>query len=250
MIDIIDECGKDLTALGYKCRKEKEFDLEICSLIVDNEQKRQETGFDIGEYLILNCPYLALGGEIMLEYVAKNVAKAIKFLMDRNGLTKKSRILVVGLGNPKLLADSLGVKTLEYTKLQYFKKETRLFKFAPNIFFNTGINSLDVVGMLSVCLDVDGVVIIDSLATESVDRIACSIQLNTAGITPGSALNNLGKHIGRESLGLPCISIGVPLMFLGKKLGKEDLILTTKDIHENVDDLAYVIGKAINISFS
>lgn len=250
MIDIIDECGKDLSLLGYNCKKEKEFDLEICSLVVDSPQKQKETGFDEGEYLILNCPYLMLGGEELLEFVSKNVSKAIKSLMNGCGLNKKSKMLIVGLGNPNLLADSLGVKTLDYTKVQANKKETRVYKFAPNIFFNTGINSYDVVGMLSVWLGVDGVILVDSLATQSVDRIACSIQLNTAGITPGSALNNLGKHIGKSTLGLPCISIGVPLMFLGRKLGKEDLILTTKDIHENVDDLAYVIGNALNSVFS
>ena len=125
MIDIIDECGKDLAKLGYRCKKEKEFDLEICSLIVDSEKKAKDIGFDEGEYLILNCPYLVLGGQQMLEYVSKNVAKAIKFLMTRSNLTKQSRILVVGLGNPKLLADSLGVKTLEYTKLQKISQTSK-----------------------------------------------------------------------------------------------------------------------------
>ena len=79
-----------------------------------------------------------------------------------------------------------------------------------------------------------------------IDRISCSIQLNSAGITPGSAVNRYGTKIGKSTLGLPCISIGVPFMFYGEKLGRKDLLLTTKDIHENVEDLAVVIADAIN----
>ena len=242
MKDLIDECGKDLASLGYRCKRAKEFGLEICSMSVDGERKRRECGFDEGDYLILNCRSLSLGEEECLEYVSHYVAKAIKFLFSRNSLTKKSRILVVGLGNPLILADSLGSKTLEYTKI----RDSKVFKFAPNIFSNTGINAYDVVGMLSVWLGIDGVILIDSLATGSVDRVGCSIQLNSAGITPGSAMNNLGKKIGKSTIGVPCISIGVPLMFFGEKLGRDDLILTTKDIHENVNELAYVIGNGIN----
>ena len=104
--------------------------------------------------------------------------------------------------------------------------------------------------MLSVWLEIDGVILIDSLATMNIDRVGCSVQLNSAGITPGSAVNKQGKKIGKNTIGVPCLSIGVPLMFLGKKLGRDDLILTTKDIHENVSELAYVIGNGINEALS
>ena len=250
MFDLIDECGKDLKGLGYRCKRTKDFGLEICSLIVGDEKKQRETGFDKGEYLILNCKRLSIGDEDCLNYVSHYVAKAIKFLCSRNSLSKRSKILIVGLGNPLILADSLGTKTLEYTKVKSEKNKTKIFKFAPNIFANTGINAYDVVGMLSVWLGIDGVILIDSLATSNVDRVGCSIQLNSAGITPGSAMNGCGKKIGRSTIGVPCISIGVPLMFFGEKLGRDDLILTTKDIYENVGDLAYVIGRAINEVFA
>ena len=246
MKDLIDECGQDLTALGYKCKEEREFSLKVCSLIVDSDKKKEETGFEEGEYLILNCYELAFGERDCLEYVSKYTQKAIKFLMQRSSLSKKSRFLIVGLGNPLILADSLGSKVLDFIKIKTYKNKTNVYKFAPNIFTNTGINSYEVVNMLAVWLDIDGVILIDSLATDCIDRLGCSIQLNTAGITPGSAVNNLGKKIGKSTLGIPCISIGVPLMFLGEKLGKEDLLLTPKDIHQNVEDLALVIANAIN----
>lgn len=246
MKDLLDECGKDLTMLGYKCSKNHEYGLEVCSMEVDSREKEEETGFEEGEYFILNCRNLPFGERECLEYVSKYVQKALKFLVSKNSLNKRSRYLIVGLGNPNILADSLGNKVLEYVKIKSFKAKNNVFKFAPNIFANTGINAYEVVGMLGVWLDIDGIIVIDSLATDCIDRVGCSIQLNSAGITPGSAVNNYGKKIAKSTLGLPCVSIGVPLMFFGDVVGKKDLLLTPKDIHKNVDDLALVIANAVN----
>ncbi len=246
MKDLIDECGQDLSALGYKCKEEGQFGLKVCSLVIDSKEKSSSVGFEEGEYIILNCKELFYGEQNCLEYVSKHVQKAIKFLMQKNALSKKSRILIVGLGNPQILADSLGTRVLNQTRIKTFEKKTNVYKFSPNIFANTGINAYEVVGMLAIWLDIDGVIIIDSLATECIERVGCSIQLNTAGITPGSAVNNFGKKIGRDTIGLPCISIGVPLMFFGEQVGREGLLLTPKDIRQNVDDLAFVIGNAIS----
>lgn len=246
MKDLIDECGEDLSALGYKCKEQSSFGLKVCSMNVANEEEEERTGFERGEYVILNCKELIYGERDCLEYVSKFVAKTIKFFLSKQSLSKKSKFLIVGLGNPQILADSLGPKVVEFVRLKSYDNKNNIFKFSPNIFTNTGINAIDVVGMLAVCLDVDGVIIIDSLATESEDRLACSIQLNTAGITPGSAVNNYGKKIGQSTLGLPCISIGVPLMFFGKQLKNKNLLLTPKDIHQNVEDLSVVIASAIN----
>lgn len=246
MRDLIDECGQDLSKLGYRCKDEGQFGLKVCSMIVDTKEKSEEFGFEEGEYIILNCEELPYGEENCLVYVSKHIQKVIKTLLRKSSVNNKAKFLVVGLGNPNILADSLGIKVLEQIRIKTYKNSTNVFKFAPNIFTNTGINAYEVVNMLSVWLDIDCVIVIDSLATSSIDRLGCSIQLNTAGITPGSALNNFGKEISRNTLGVPCISIGVPLMFFGDELGRGDLLLTPKDIHQNVEDVALVIGNAIS----
>lgn len=246
MKDLLDECGKDLSLLGYKCKKAGEYGLEICQMSVKGHQQEKETGFEEGEYVVLNCKNLPFCDADCAEFVSKHLQKVLKTMLADSSLTRKSRFLIVGLGNPNILADSLGTKVLENVPIDVLKNKSNVFKFAPNIFVNTGINALDVVGMLAVWLDIDAVFVIDSLATDCIDRVACSLQVNTAGITPGSALNNLGKKIGKSTLGIPCISIGVPLMFYGHKYGKKEMLLTPKDIHQNVDNLAYVIGDAIS----
>lgn len=249
MIDLIDECGQDLKGLGYEKCKDGLFSLTSGRLEVDSAAKAKQTGFDKGSYYIYNCPLLHEFGRECFDYVSDEVGKGLRRLMRKHGLNKKSRILLVGLGNPKILADSLGSLALDKVEMDPFKKSLRLFKFAPNIFSATGINSFDVVHMLAIWLDVDGVIVIDSLATNSISRLATSFQLNDAGMTPGSAVNNLGQKLCRATLGVTCLSIGVPTMLLAGKAKPDwpdDLILTPKDVHQNLENVARVVAEAIN----
>lgn len=246
MRDLIDECGEDLSSLGYKCKEEGTFGLKFCTMEVSSKEQEEKTGFERGEYFVLNCAELPLGESDCLNFVSGKVEKVIKNLLKKFALSHKSRFLIVGLGNPQILADSLGPQVVNFVRLKNYEKSNNIFKFAPNIFVNTGINAVEVVGMLAMCLGVDCVIIVDCLATESIDRLGCSIQINTAGITPGSAINNYGKQIGQSTIGLPCISIGVPFMFFGENLKNKQILLTPKDIHQNIEDVAMVIAQAIN----
>ena len=249
MIDIIDECGLDLEAIGYQKCKDGKFSLTSGKMEVDSQEKIKQTGFDKGSYYIYNCPLLHEFGEECFEYLAIEIGKGLKKLLNKHKLGKKSRILLVGLGNPNILADALGPMVLKEVELDPFKKNLRLFKFAPNVFSATGINSFDVVHMLAIWLDVDGVVVIDSLATNSISRLSTSFQINDAGMTPGSAVNNLGNKLCKASIGVPCLSIGVPTLLLAGKVKPdwpEGLILAPKDIHKNLNNVAKIIAIAIN----
>ncbi len=248
MVDLIDECGQDLKSLGYENTFSGKFSLSVGRLEVDTSEKAKAVGFDKGSYIIYNCPLLHGFGRECFEYVSGEVCKGLKRLLKKHGLTKKSRILVVGLGNPQILADAIGGRVLEKIELDVFRKEIRVFKFAPNIFANTGINSFDVVHMLAIWLDVDGVIVIDALGTDSPSRLTTSIQINDVGMTPASAVNNLGKKLCASSLGVPCFSVGVPTMLLAGKISPEvpeSMILTPKDIREELENLSKILALAI-----
>lgn len=252
MYDLIDECGEDLKSLGYEETQHGKYSLRIGKIEVNSSEKAKHTGFDKGTYIIYNCPLMHGYGEDCFDYLCEQICKGLRLLMRKNNLNKKSRLLVVGLGNPAILADSIGPKVLDRIDLDVFRKPLRIFKFAPNIFVNTGINSFEVVHMLSIWLDVDGVCIIDALGTDSPSRLTTSIQINDVGMTPASAVNNLGNKLCKASLGVPCISIGVPTMLLAGKVSPEfpeKLILTPKDIHSEINNLSKLISQAITLSF-
>ena len=56
------------------------------------------------------------------------------------------------------------------------------------------------------------VVVIDSLASRSVERIGKTIQLGNTGITPGAGIGNKRRALNKESLGVDVIAIGVPFV--------------------------------------
>ena len=240
MFDLIDESGSDLERFGYSVIKAGKFGATIASLYVDNAKKSRELKLDKGEYYILNCPQIyfkrkaADEASILLFEKLKTLLKPI--------INKKT--LIVGLGNPDIWADCLGKCVTEEIYIDPLDENNHIFKFCPNIFFSTGIGTFDMVAILAAGLKIEGVIVIDSLATRSIERLGKSIQLSSAGMTPGSGVNSLGKRICKESVGVPCFSIGVPFMIYGED---DKTLLAPKDIHENVLIMARIIGDALNM---
>ena len=92
------------------------------------------------------------------------------------------------------------------------------------------------------------------------------MQLSDTGIVPGSGVGNHRAALDRETLGVPVLSIGVPTVVDaatlaadlleesgftevdGDKLreGRENLMVTPRDIDQQVRDLAKVVGYGIN----
>ena len=105
----------------------------------------------------------------------------------------------------------------------------------PNVFANTGLNAYDVIRLIVEAFDISAVFLFDSLATNCLSRLGTSLQFNDAGLTPGSAMNNFGVAINKQSLHVPCISVGVPMMISSKSFGEKlDVVLTEKDAMEQV----------------
>lgn len=248
MVDLIDECGKDLSLNKFKVKRDKRYGIEEVLLDIETRSDEKNTGFDRGNYVILSSPLTHFLDKECHDYISKILKKNLMRMMQNQNLKKGQLVLIVGLGNPEILADSLGIKVLEKIETNPFSEDNKVYKFSPNVFLMTGIDSFDMVHMLAVWLGVDYVILIDSLATTNISRLGVSIQLNSVGITPGSALNHKGKKISKESLGIPCFGIGVPLMFIVDKAidgCPKNTILTPKDVHENINNLAYIISKAI-----
>ena len=53
-------------------------------------------------------------------------------------------------------------------------------------------------------------IVIDALASRSIDRISSTIQISDTGIVPGSGVDNTRKELTKETLGIPVIAIGIP----------------------------------------
>lgn len=54
------------------------------------------------------------------------------------------------------------------------------------------------------------IIVIDALASRSIERISSTIQLADTGIVPGAGVGNKRSELSKESLGVPVIAIRNP----------------------------------------
>ena len=69
----------------------------------------------------------------------------------------------------------------------------------------------------------DLIIVIDSLASQSISRIGTTIQMGNTGITPGAGVGNKRKVLNKSTLKIPVIAIGVPTVVTAEILLKEML---------------------------
>lgn len=174
-------------------------------------------------------------------------------------------VLVVGLGNPNMTADSLGARVA--SKLMVTRhiapsaEVTKLSIITPNVLGVTGIESFDVVAGVCSRVKPEVIIAVDSLASAAVSRIGTAFQISTAGITPGSGVSNHRATLNYQSLKIPVISMGVPLVVYASTIisdatGNDDfdagignMVVTPKDIDLFVEDCADIVAGAINLTF-
>ena len=223
-----------------------------------DESTAKRYGKSPGKYITIECDAVKTADR---DYY-KRLSGAITEVVDELG-GKASNVLVVGLGNPKLTADSLGSKVFDRLVVtrQIESAETQISGICPNVMGVTGIESFDVIKGVCERVSPDLVIAVDSLASATTGRIASAFQVCSSGITPGSGVSNHRMRLNSQSLGCQVISLGVPLVVYASTIISEavgdadlsgdlsDLIVTPKDIDFLVEECADVIAAAINRTF-
>lgn len=157
-------------------------------------------------------------------------------------ITDPSKILIIGLGNDKFVADSLGPCVLTN-----IKTGQQMLTFEPSVFGVTGINSVDAIKAITHLVHPSTVIVIDSLVSATPARIGTNYQICTSGITPGSGIGRDNKTINHKLLGVPVIAIGVPVCTIMTPNNKQLYHVVPKDIDVVIRDCAHIIAQSINI---
>ena len=147
--------------------------------------------------------------------VTKVLTKVLKEILNINN---NSFGLIVGLGNDKSTPDSLGplvIKDIIVTNHLYILNEMsdnykRTSAINPGVMGETGIETSDIIESIVKKIKPDYIIAIDSLASNSIERLNKTIQITNTGIHPGSGVGNKRKELSFETLGIPVIAIGVP----------------------------------------
>ncbi len=162
-----------------------------------------------GKYSLVTLPNVHEVTDKVFDYYAKFFKTELSQFVSN-----PTNVLVVGLGNRHISADSLGAKVVgKITITNHIPNANiKVSAIAPSVLGLTGLESSDIVQAVSNKLKPDLLIVIDSLCASDVSRLGCSFQINNCPITPGSGVNNARKVVGK---GVNVVSIGVPLVVYG-----------------------------------
>ena len=201
---------------------EKHIDGFLCSEIdISNQRAQEATGKNIGRYITIETGKLWLKEYGEFKNAVDLVAAKIKELVDTKDIGADNfSVLIAGLGNTSITADSIGPKALSKVLITRHLKEQlgALVDFglidisgiAPGVLGQTGMETAEVILAITEKTKPSLVILIDALASRKVSRLATTIQLSNTGISPGSGVGNHRRGIDAKFLGTPVISIGVP----------------------------------------
>lgn len=127
------------------------------------------------------------------------------------------KILIVGLGNINFNADAIGPKIVE----RIDPIDQRLYLLIPRVKGQTGIESAILVKQMVKQLNIDLVIVIDSLCSLSSEALMSTLQFNTSGLKPGSALSNQNIAINQDYLQCEVLAIGIPCVIKVSSLVEE-----------------------------
>ena len=149
---------------------------------------------------------------------------------------------------------------------QHFSGFRPVAALRPGVLGTTGVESAEAVRGLVDRLHPSAVIAVDALASRRVGRVCCTVQFSDTGIIPGSGVGNHRSALNRETLGVPVLAVGVPTVVDAATLAAdlleesglpepdletlrsrpENLMVTPRDIDQQVRDLGKVIGYGIN----
>lgn len=204
---------------GVSVNNETINEVEISRIKILNEEGEKTLQKPAGTYITLDVKKLKLADEERLSKIAETVADELRKIVGEY-VNETEDILVVGLGNLYVTPDALGPKVvpeIEVTRhiLEYMPsimpEDTRpVSAISPGVLGVTGIETMEILKGVVQNVKPKLLIVIDALATRSIDRISSSIQIADTGIVPGAGVENTRKEISKKTLGIPVIAIGIP----------------------------------------
>ncbi len=176
--------------------------------------------------------------------VEKVSIEGLKRVLKELNIKEEDKVLVVGLGNAFSTPDALGPKTIDQvlvTRHLFLLGEVEdgyrnVASFKPSVTGSTGIETKDLIEGIVEKTKPDLLIVIDALASSSIERLNKTIQITTAGISPGSGIGNNRIEISKDTLKIPVIAIGIPTVVDATTIVQNTLQLLLKQISYQLDN--------------
>jgi spore protease len=244
-------------------------DVRITKVVIQTKNGAKTLGKPMGTYITLEAPNMTEPEEDYHQEISDILARELKSVLPEP--EREKSILVVGLGNREVTADSLGPNVvdnlfvnrhivLEYGKVAYNCSKMHLVSsLIPGVMAKTGMESAEIIKGVIGETKPDVVIAIDALAARSTKRLNRTIQITNTGIHPGSGVGNHRNAITEESLHVPVIALGVPTVvdaatIVGDAMGERpatlqelnNMYVTTKDVDLQIRQISHIMCDGIN----
>ena len=269
--EIWQESAEKTTRLaGVKATKQRQEDYPVTRVDILDGRGEAALGKPQGSYLTIDLTTFWQRKADFFERAVRAVGSQLKTLLPPEGPA-----LVIGLGNDAMTPDAVGplaVDSVLVTRHLIAAMPKHFSGFRPvavqrtGVLGTTGVESAEAVRGLVAEVQPALVIAVDALASRRVGRVCATVQLSDTGIIPGSGVGNHRSALNRETLGVPVFAVGIPTVGDAATLaadlmeeagiadidedklraGQQNLMVTPRDIDQQVRDLAKVVGYGIN----
>ncbi len=223
--------------------------LKVNTVKIINNEGERAIGKPIGTYITIDVKNLKIATDEEIEKAANTVKDELKIIIN-NHCNPEDEILVVGLGNQFVTPDALGPKVvseleitrhfLKYTP-QYVVEGTRsVCAVAPGVLGTTGIETSEIIKGIVDNIKPKMLIVIDSLASKSIERISSTVQISDTGIVPGGGVGNAREELSINTIGIPVIAIGVPMVVESAVLVNDCLDIFIEKLQEEANSNDYL----------
>lgn len=233
---------------GVSIQTQQDGEAQVTWVHIHSESASRRLGKPLGTYWTMMHPELPrLDPQARIE-VARAVAQTLRIMLPPQG-----DVLVLGLGNRRMTADALGDRVISgilvtrHIKEQSDEPLRGVCAMSPGVLGVTGVETAELALGLVERLRPSAVLVVDALAAMETQHIGTTIQLTDTGIHPGSGVGNHRKAISQESLHVPVIAMGIPMVVYASTIVRDALkqILSSQKDDEEAHELAQqLVGQA------
>lgn len=249
-------------------------DIKCTRIQILDEEGEKQLGKPAGTYVTLEVAGLLDDMPQIKERAGHALAQELQKMIHFHYYLK---VLVIGIGNKDVTPDALGPRSAN--KVRVTRHLFNMFGadgdeecacvscVVPGVTGMTGIETAELIKNAVELTEPEAVIIVDSLAARSIERVSTTIQINDTGIEPGSGMGNMRQSLNDEYLGCKVIAIGVPTVIDAATIIREalethmedalqvdeyiethhqELIVTSTDIDQLIKDFSDIISNGIN----
>ncbi len=244
---------------------------------VESEEGARLIGKPMGVYITMECARVKKRDVDARRAVSTLLGEELGRLLPPG----EGDVLVIGLGNRTVTPDALGPLAVDHTLVTRHLHRARpeltgamasVCALSPGVMGVTGIESGEIVRAVVGAVSPRAVIAIDSLAARALERLSSTVQLTDTGIQPGSGVGNHRAALTRETLGVPVLAVGVPMVIHAAALARDafrlisgedesrldalmrelmdgdlgDMIVTPREVDDLVDNAAVMLAGGIN----